>query len=221
MRYKSILEPAERSFVERKSTFIGRATPAHTEEEANAFIAAIRESEPRATHHCACYRIGCDGRYQKADDHGEPHGTAGIPMLEVLKKENVTDTVVVVTRYFGGIKLGAAGLVRAYSKGCHDALTKAGIATFAPFALVSAQFSYAQKGRIDYDMAPYAALEPEYGAAVDAKYWIPVDDVDKVKNQLLNLTSGTLVWTIVEQRHLPVDQEGKPLEGRWEHVRTQ
>lgn len=217
--YRSILDFGEHSFVERKSTFIGRAAPVHSEDEANDFIAAIRDNEPRATHHCACYRIGRDGRYQKADDNGEPHGTAGIPMLEVLKKEDLTDVVVVVTRYFGGIKLGASGLVRAYSKGCHEAIEAARIAFFAPFSLVSATYSYAAKGKIDYEMAPYVALEPEYDEAVRARYWVPEGDVDKVKEQLLNLTSGNLVWTVEQTRHLPMNAEGKPLEGRIEDVR--
>src|SRR5690606_30111907 len=111
----------------QKSRFIAYINRATTEEEAQEFIQKIKKQNSDATHNCSAYLIGENDRIQKANDDGEPSGTAGVPILEVLKKKKLKDTVVVVTRYFGGIKLGAGGLIRAYGKSTSEGLDATGI----------------------------------------------------------------------------------------------
>ena len=124
-RYFTVAGYGETEIEINRSRFIGYVQRAESEEQAQAFIASIKKKHWDATHNCSAYLIGEQDHIQKADDDGEPSGTAGKPILEVLKKSKVKDTVVVVTRYFGGIKLGAGGLIRAYGKGASEAL-KAG-----------------------------------------------------------------------------------------------
>lgn len=124
-RYFTVEGYGETEIEINRSRFIGYVQRTESEEEAQAFIALIKKKHWDATHNCSAYLIGENDHIQKADDDGEPSGTAGKPILEVLKKNKVKDTVVVVTRYFGGVKLGAGGLIRAYGKGASAAL-KAG-----------------------------------------------------------------------------------------------
>lgn len=124
-RYFTVEGYGETEIEINRSRFIGYVQRTESEEEAQAFIASIKKKHWDATHNCSAYLIGENDQIQKADDDGEPSGTAGKPILEVLKKNKVKDTVVVVTRYFGGVKLGAGGLIRAYGKGASAAL-KAG-----------------------------------------------------------------------------------------------
>ena len=123
--YKTIKGYGESEIVISKSRFITYIDRAETEEEALRFIEKIKKMHSTATHNCSCYIIGEHDHIQKANDDGEPSGTAGVPMLEVLKKQGLKDTVVVVTRYFGGIKLGGGGLIRAYGKATTEGITAA------------------------------------------------------------------------------------------------
>ncbi len=125
MDYKTVHEFGSDEYVVEKSRFIGYAKPAKSEEEAREFIAEIKEKHKDATHNVWAYTIGMNMNIQRFSDDGEPSGTAGIPVLEVIKKEDLRDVVVVVTRYFGGVKLGAGGLVRAYTKGAKIGLDSA------------------------------------------------------------------------------------------------
>src|SRR5690625_3762827 len=111
----------------KKSRFIGYVKRVETEEDAQAFIQSIKKKHHDATHNCSAYMIGEHDQIQKANDDGEPSGTAGVPILEVLKKQGLKDTAVVVTRYFGGIKLGAGGLIRAYGSTTSQAIQTTGI----------------------------------------------------------------------------------------------
>ena len=122
MAYITIREYGEDEFIEKKSQFIGYAKRCENEEEAKAFVAEIKSMHKQATHNCWAYVVGKNMGIQRYSDDGEPQGTAGIPILEVMKKSNVTDCAIVVTRYFGGIMLGAGGLTRAYTKGASIAL---------------------------------------------------------------------------------------------------
>ena len=117
---RSPVKSGTSEYTEKRSRFLGAVRHVETEEEARAFIASVRKEYHDARHNCWCYVIG--DSIQRYSDDGEPQGTAGIPMLEVFRKENVTNAVCVVTRYFGGILLGAGGLLRAYTKAAHDAL---------------------------------------------------------------------------------------------------
>lgn len=211
MPYISILQAAEAEFIEKKSRFIGRAFPVLTQVEAETILARIRSEEPGATHHCMAYVIGSGGELKKADDNGEPQGTAGMPILHVLEREDLVNVLVIVTRYFGGIKLGAPGLIRAYTKGSKIALDAATVVHYRPFKTVQAEYAYAAQGKIDYELAEVAADPPVFAENVKRTYYIPSDDVDKIKETLLHLTSGSLTWVVGEEKECPVDTNGRLL----------
>ena len=157
--YKTILKPADVEFVEKRSRFIGHVRPVSSEEEALAFLAEMRSKHWNASHNVYAYCVRAGG-VQRYSDDGEPQGTAGIPTLDVLRKSGVTDVAAVVTRYFGGILLGAGGLVRAYSHSVSIALEEAGVVTMRPCAMASIACAYSQYGRV-------AALVPEHGGVLD------------------------------------------------------
>ena len=157
--YTTIAKVAEIEFVERKSVFYGYAAPVKTEEEALALVKERRALMPDATHHVFGYHMkgGILARYS---DDGEPQGTAGMPVLEAIRKSGADDALVVVTRYFGGILLGAGGLVRAYAHTAHLALEAAGIVTYESYAELGITCSYS-------DYQKYLAQLPRFGAVVD------------------------------------------------------
>lgn len=157
-QYKTILCEAEDFFVEKRSKFIGYAKPVQTEEEALAFIAEKKSKHWDATHNVYAYIIR--GGIMRYSDDGEPQGTAGIPVLDVLQKSGVTDLVVVATRYFGGILLGGGGLVRAYSHTATIALQAAGVITMRECLMLQLSCDYGQYGRV-------ASLVPECGGVTD------------------------------------------------------
>ena len=140
MEYITLSKEAEVSFIEKKSEFIGHAAPVKTEEEAMEYINKIRKRYGDATHNCYAYMLA-NGNARYSDD-GEPQGTAGVPILSVIQKGGFTDAVIVVTRYFGGILLGAGGLVRAYSASARDAVAAAKIVTYAQYSEFRVRCSY-------------------------------------------------------------------------------
>ena len=146
--YRTVGQVGEAEIIIEKSQFIGYAAPAGTEEEALEFIQTIKKKHRDATHNVPAYVIGENNAVQRFSDDGEPSGTAGVPMLEVLKNEDLRDTVLVVTRYFGGIKLGAGGLVRAYTKAAKAALEAAGIVTRVLHQVVQVSIDYTLLGLI-------------------------------------------------------------------------
>lgn len=147
---KSIKRAVRIEFEERKSKFIGYAKPISTKEEAEDFISMIREMHPDATHNCTVYRVIDNGQeYFKADDDGEPSGTAGKPMGEILTYMEVNNVVVVATRYFGGIKLGASGLVRNYAKTAKLAVLEGEIVEFIERVECLLDFSYEKINEVD------------------------------------------------------------------------
>ncbi|MGL5458389.1 MAG: IMPACT family protein [Cetobacterium sp.] len=147
---KSIKKAVRIEFEERKSKFIGYAKPISTKEEAEDFISMIREMHPDATHNCTVYRVIDNGQeYFKADDDGEPSGTAGKPMGEILTYMEVNNVVVVATRYFGGIKLGAGGLVRNYAKTAKLAVLEGGIVEFIERVECLLDFSYEKINEVE------------------------------------------------------------------------
>ena len=147
----------ESEYAEKRSTFTGRVTLAEDEQAAKAFIDEIRKKYHDARHNCWCYIIK-DGPERYSDD-GEPQGTAGIPMMEVFKKEGVTNVVCVVTRYFGGILLGSGGLLRAYTKAAKDALSAAGIKCVVPVRTIEIGCQYS-------DLESYKNLISSYGGTI-------------------------------------------------------
>lgn len=158
LEYKTIAERCEARFIEKKSEFIGFLAPVSEEEEAVKFIAEIRAGNPKARHNCYAYILRENNIARHSDD-GEPQGTAGAPIYEVLRKEGLTDVVCVVTRYFGGILLGAGGLTRAYAKAASDAVGAASIRLFAEAVLLETTLDYSLYGRL-------AAIYAEFGAKI-------------------------------------------------------
>lgn len=146
MEYITLGKEAEVSFTERKSLFIGNAAPVKTEEAAMAFINKIRCKYGDATHNTYAYMLA-NGSARYSDD-GEPQGTAGVPILSVIQKGGFTDAVIVVTRYFGGILLGAGGLVRAYSASARDAVAAAEVVTYAEYTEFTVKCSYSDYQKI-------------------------------------------------------------------------
>lgn len=142
-------------FYEQKSRFIGYAKPAATEEEAMTFVNEIRAKHRDATHNVYAFQIGMQNEIMRSSDDGEPSGTAGRPVLEVIKKEGLSNTAVVVTRYFGGILLGAGGLVRAYSKSAALALEAAGKVIKSPAQSYSLSLGYEQWGKVQNYLAAH------------------------------------------------------------------
>lgn len=146
--WTTVKEAATASFIERKSEFIGSICPVTTEEEALAFVASVKKQYADAKHNVYAYILR-DNNITRFSDDGEPHGTAGMPVLDVLRKEGVTDVAVVVTRYFGGILLGTGGLVRAYSQSAKMALDAAGKAVMQKLTVFSVRVSYADLQKIE------------------------------------------------------------------------
>lgn len=157
MGYKTIRKRAESSFTEKKSEFIGYISPAETEEEAIAFINEIRAMHRKATHNCYAYILRNNNTSRHSDD-GEPGGTAGMPIYDVLSKNGITDVVCVVTRYFGGILLGTGGLVHAYSKSASTALANSDIVTMEVADSLKISCDYTMYGMIGSVLPEYEAI---------------------------------------------------------------
>ena len=200
--------PSESEFTEKRSTFIGHVWPVESEEEARAHIDEMKKKYHDARHNCWCYLIK-DGPVRYSDD-GEPQGTAGQPMLGVFQKEGVTNVCCVVTRYFGGILLGAGGLVRAYTQGAKDALDAAGISAVRRWVELAVECPYSLLERVKLACAAQGGMagEIEYAAAVTVCALLPEGSVDAFRAQMTELSAGS-----VEAVELGEVFRGMPLEG--------
>ena len=146
--YKSVKQCSEAEYTVNRSRFIGRCFPVESEEAALCLLGDIRKKHWDATHNCFAYRIG-DNAAARFSDDGEPGGTAGKPIMDVLTGRGLTNVLCVVTRYFGGILLGAGGLVRAYSKSAADAVTKAGMVSYLPGTILDIPMAYSRYGTLE------------------------------------------------------------------------
>ena len=182
--------PGEASFVEKRSEFLGHVRPVESEDEARAFIAEMKKKYYDARHNCWCYIIK-DGAERYSDD-GEPQGTAGIPMLEVFRREGVCNVVCVVTRYFGGILLGAGGLLRAYTKSAKDALDAAGISVVRRWVETELDCSYAAAEKLKQEIAAYGGIIAglDYGAAVTIRAYVPEELAEGFKAKIFDVSAG-------------------------------
>ncbi|NCU16710.1 YigZ family protein [Pallidibacillus pasinlerensis] len=190
--YLTVKGYGEHEIVIQKSRFITYVDRAETEEEAQAFIQKIKKLNHDATHNCSAYLVGEHDQFQKANDDGEPSGTAGVPMLEVLKKMNVKDTVVVVTRYFGGIKLGAGGLVRAYSKSTSEGLKAVGIVERKLTRIMHTTIDYTWLGKIENELRSsiYTIKEIHYLDKVEIETYVDAGKEEEFRNWMIERTSG-------------------------------
>ncbi|HEX7065274.1 MAG TPA: YigZ family protein [Bacillales bacterium] len=190
--YYTVKRPARHTLVIQKSRFIATVTRAENEQDAQSFINGIKKENQDANHNCSAYMIGEHDDIQKANDDGEPNGTAGVPMLEVLKKRNLKDTVVVVTRYFGGIKLGAGGLIRAYGTAVTEGLNEAGIVRCDLMKIVTITIDYTWLGKIENELrtAGYEIKQIDYLGQVEITVYVPEAQKDRFAEWMTNLTSG-------------------------------
>lgn len=175
-----------------RSRFRCSLARAATPEEAGAFIAQIRKSHWSATHNCSAYRVGSSAEHQRSNDDGEPAGTAGVPMLEVLVRRDITDTVAVVTRYFGGIKLGTGGLVRAYGRAVAEALDQVGTVRRVPHREMRITVDHADAGRLDHDLrgAGHLITDVRYDSRAHLLLRLPVEDTATFTQWLAEHTGG-------------------------------
>ena len=182
--------PGEAEFTEKRSRFLGHVRMVESEEEARAFIAAMKKEYYDARHNCWCYLLK-DGPERYSDD-GEPQGTAGIPMLEVFRREGVSNLVCVVTRYFGGVLLGAGGLFRAYTKSAKDALDAAGLAVVRRWEVLEFACSYAALERMKLELSAYGgAVESlDYGAQVQLRVLLPEERSAAFSERIFDLSGG-------------------------------
>lgn len=184
-------------FIERKSRFITTLARVHTVEEADAFIQRIKKEFPDATHNCAAYRLKAP-LVERFFDDGEPGGTAGMPMLDVFKKENLFDVAAVVTRYFGGILLGAGGLVRAYSKGAADGVSAAGLALMEPGVELYLSCSYPLYDRIQRLLEHFSGeiLSTDFSDQVGILLILKEQEEAELTRQLADLSAGTAILAV-------------------------
>lgn len=191
MSFKTVKDFASASFVEKKSEFIGSVMPVKTNEEAVAFINKIKSENRKARHNVYAYILR-DSNITRYSDDGEPQGTGGMPVLEVLQKEGLYDVCVVVTRYFGGILLGTGGLTRAYSRGCKIALDAAKIMEMHLAKTVSVRVSYSLYGKISSLIPSFEAkvLSNDFSDDVNIKLMVKSENVDDLTEKITDESFG-------------------------------
>ena len=204
--YRTIAKKGFDEIIINKSRFIGYASPIASEEEAISFIREIKEKHKDATHNVYGYVYGKESNIQRFSDDGEPSGTAGIPVLEVIKKEELRNLVVVVTRYFGGTKLGGGGLIRAYTKSAKLAIDSSIIVQNKLFNRLSIETSYSSYGKIEnyFLEGDYIVDSVEFLEKVEIELYVEKIEIDGVISDLMDITSGELSYKIKDKLYLPV-----------------
>ena len=199
--YRTLRRASSDEFIINKSRFIGYAAPCPTEEEAQAFLQSIRTRHKDATHNCYAYAIGRNMGVMRYSDDGEPGGTAGLPMMEVIKNQGVTDCCVVVTRYFGGVLLGAGGLVRAYTQGCVVALKAAQVVVMEPSRQYLCEVAYPLWDRVQHALRslPVQLLGSEFTTAVAFTLLVREKDAENVLQTLTQLTDARFEYLLEEE----------------------
>lgn len=206
----TIAAPVERELEVRKSRFIARIEPVASVEKADAVIAAVRKRYWDARHNCTAMVTGLWADQARSSDDGEPSGTAGIPMLEVLRRRELTDVVAVVTRYFGGVKLGAGGLVRAYSTAVSEALDEAHLVRRLALTEVGIEVPHADAGRFDNLLRDWAQRsgatlgDTVYGAQASLTVWAPAEALDRLRDEIASASGGTIAAVVGGERIIDV-----------------
>lgn len=206
-RYLTVKSRGEHEIVIEKSRFICHIQRAVSEEEAQTFIQSIKKQHWNATHNCSAYLIGEHDLIQKANDDGEPSGTAGVPMLEVLKKRKLKDTVVVVTRYFGGIKLGAGGLIRAYGKSVSEAINHVGMVERCLMRTMHTTIDYTWLGKVENELraSSFQLKEIHYTEDVIFETYVEETQTEQFIEWMTELTNGKSVTKEGELIYLEKD----------------
>lgn len=201
-QYTTLAAPAEAELEVKKSRFICALAPARTEEEAREFIAQQISAHPKARHHCTAFVLGPDSSVQRSNDDGEPSGTAGRPMLDVLLQEEITDAVAVVIRYFGGVLLGASGLIRAYGNAVSEGIRSAQLAHYALRQEITVVLGYQHGPSFEAEChsAGWSVVDTSYGERVTLTFAVPPKETDQAMGRLADLTSGAAEPALGETR---------------------
>ncbi|MCD3244534.1 YigZ family protein [Clostridium botulinum C] len=203
MSYFTIKDESREEFQEKKSVFIGHAKRVHNEEEAREFIDKIKDEFKDARHNVYAYIIGENMGIQRYTDDGEPQGTAGIPVLDVIKKNGITDVVIVVTRYFGGILLGTGGLVRAYSKAAAMAIDKSGIVEKVKGLPLHINLDYDFLGKVQYVCGQnlWHIEDIKYTDKVSISILTETNNCENIKNKVTEVTSAKVEFIEGEEKY--------------------
>ena len=207
--YKTLIRQSEDSFIINKSRFIGYGCPCETEEAALDFLSQIRTRHRDATHNCYAYIIGANMGVMRYSDDGEPGGTAGMPIIEVMKARGVTNACVVVTRYFGGILLGAGGLVRAYSQGAAAAINACGVGMMHPTARYLMEIPYPMLGRMEHYLKtePIIVEDKSYTDVISFTFIVREADEADFLGRLTDMSEGRIEPLRVEEVMLAWPEE--------------
>ena len=206
--YRTIRGTAIGEYEEKKSRFIAQLSFADSEEKAVAFLEQVRAANRTARHNVYAYRLR-EGSRERYSDDGEPAKTAGTPALEVLQHSGLTDLIVVITRYFGGVLLGAGGLTRAYTKGAKDALDAVGISTMSLWTLWDVPCTYPLLERMKLEVAATGGVvrDAEYGADITLRTAFPAGAAETFQLRLTELSAGSLTMTAAGEEFLPGPRE--------------
>ncbi|MDX1807246.1 MAG: YigZ family protein [Paenisporosarcina sp.] len=193
--YITVKGTGETEIIIQKSRFLTYVNRAESEQQAHAFIEEIKSKHKSANHNCSAYLIGEHDSIQKANDDGEPSGTAGFPMLEVLKKQGLKDTVVVVTRYFGGIKLGGGGLIRAYGRATTEGLRAAQLVERRLHHLMKVSVDYSWLGKVENEVrnSTYPLHRIDYAESVELFLYVPVSIEADFVEWITEMTNGQAI----------------------------
>lgn len=204
--YRTIQKNGLHEIEIKKSRFICHLKRVETEEEAQAFIEEIKKEHWKATHNCSAYTIGMNNEIQRAHDDSEPSGTAGVPMLEIFLKRELKNVVAVVTRYFGGTKLGAGGLIRAYGGAVNDAIDYIGVVERQLQRLIDITVTYSQSGKVENALreANYAIQDIIYAENITYQCIIPLESEEKFIEDITNWTSAQADIHIGQQSWIEV-----------------
>jgi uncharacterized YigZ family protein len=207
--YRTIKEYGSHELIIKKSRFICTLRRTESEDEAQAFIEEMKKEHWKANHNCSAYLIGENNHIQRASDDGEPSGTAGVPMLEVLKKRQLQNVTAVVTRYFGGTKLGAGGLIRAYGQVTSEALNHIGIVEKQLQQFVAVTVSYPVSGKLQnrLEESAYTIHSTDYTAEVTFHCLIPADKIDIFKKEIIEWTSAHAAFQVGAKAWIEVPVE--------------
>ncbi|MFG3140398.1 YigZ family protein [Streptomyces sp. NPDC048211] len=191
-QYRTVARAGVHETEINRSRFICALAPAATEQDAQDFVARVRREHPTASHNCFAYVIGADASVQKAGDDGEPGGTAGVPMLQMLTRREMRYVVAVVTRYYGGVKLGAGGLIRAYGGVVGEALDVLGTLTRQRFRIATVTVGHQRAGRLENELRATGRTvrEVRYAEAVTIEIGLPDAEVEEFRRWLADATAG-------------------------------
>ena len=201
--YKTLLRRASDEFIINKSRFIGYGAPAASEEEALGFLADVRSAHKDASHHCYAYIIGANMGVMRYSDDGEPGGTAGMPIIEVMKARQITNACVVVVRYFGGVLLGAGGLTRAYSQGAATAINAAGVGEVSPTRRYLMEVPYPMLGRVEYLLKslPVIVEDKQFSDAIVMTLIVRARDDEAFLSAVTSGTDGRIEPIFMEEMY--------------------